>query len=429
LIAVATQSTLATAIDGRATDVKSSSSLAIQPSALLTIDQNRTTVVDRVVSHWGDALAGSDAGLDKDQLRALLTGLRSDQLLAASLAGSLDGLRNVIANALTTNAPVAAGLVHPKALGDAVADLVYTPVTPCRIVDTRSVGGAFAGGGETRSYHAFLTSGTFASQGGAASNCGIPANPGAAALNITVVGGSNFLTVWQYGVSQPTASTLNPRGTGEIGANGAIVPLCQPNCPFEFSVFAFGPQLVVDIVGYFKAPGPPSVKYVDNGDGTVTDNTTGLMWEKKLASSNAACTSATQASRDARCQQNSYTWTVALTPYTEPTGTLFSDFLEKLNDLKTANDGTATPCFASHCDWRIPTIGELRSIVSAAYPTCVSSPCIDPIFGPTQASFHWSSSSVPSNQDRAWGVYFSDGGVTSGQKSLELSARAVRGAR
>jgi len=86
----------------------------------------------------------------------------------------------------------------------------------------------------------------------------------------------------------------------EIGANGAIVPLCQPNCPFEFSVFAFGPQLVVDIVGYFKAPGPPSVKYVDNGDGTVTDNTTGLMWEKKLVSSNAACTSATQASRDAR---------------------------------------------------------------------------------------------------------------------------------
>ena len=57
LIAVATLSTPATAIDARAIDVQSSSSLAIQPSALLTIDQNRTSVVDRVVSNWGDALA------------------------------------------------------------------------------------------------------------------------------------------------------------------------------------------------------------------------------------------------------------------------------------------------------------------------------------------------------------------------------------
>ena len=64
---------------------------SLQPNALLTIDQNRTTVVDHVVAAWGDALVSADAGFTKDQLRALLTGLRSDQLLAASLAGSLGG--------------------------------------------------------------------------------------------------------------------------------------------------------------------------------------------------------------------------------------------------------------------------------------------------------------------------------------------------
>src|SRR5262249_25598464 len=79
---------------------------SIVPSPLLIIDQNRTTVVDRIVTAWGDPLADADAGLTREQLRALLTGLRSDQLLAASLAGSLEGLRNVIANALTSNAPV-----------------------------------------------------------------------------------------------------------------------------------------------------------------------------------------------------------------------------------------------------------------------------------------------------------------------------------
>src|SRR5215471_2027828 len=57
---------------------------SVRPNPLLTIDQNRTTVVDRIVATWGDPLVGDAAGLNKDDLRALLTGLRSDQLLAAS---------------------------------------------------------------------------------------------------------------------------------------------------------------------------------------------------------------------------------------------------------------------------------------------------------------------------------------------------------
>jgi hypothetical protein len=232
----------------------------------LSIDQNRTTVVDRVVAAWGDALVAVDVGLTKDELRTVLNGLRSDQLLAASLAGSLDGLRNVIANALTANAPIAKSLVQTKALGDAGDDLVYTPVVPCRIIDTRNVGGTFAAGGETRNYHAFLTSGTFATQGGDATNCAIPANPGAVVLNFAVIGGCCFLTAWPYNSSQPLASTLNP-AAGQTLANGAIVPTCQPNCAAEFSVFTFGAHMIVDIVGYFKAPGAPI--------GTVSNIATG----------------------------------------------------------------------------------------------------------------------------------------------------------
>src|SRR5262249_57033096 len=117
---------------------------------------------------------------------------------------------NVLANALTSIADVKPHLLQAKSLGDSTDDLVYTPVTPCRILDTRNFGGAFAGGGETRSYHAYLTSGTFATQGGAASNCGIPANPAAAALNIVTVGGGGFLTAWPFGTTQPNAATMNP---------------------------------------------------------------------------------------------------------------------------------------------------------------------------------------------------------------------------
>jgi hypothetical protein len=130
---------------------------------------------------------------------------------------------------------------------------VYTPVVPCRIVDTRSVGGAFAAGGQTRNYRAYLTAGTFTVQGGAASNCGIPANPAAVALNITAINGGSFLTAWPYNTTMPTSSTLNP-AAGLTLANGAIIATCQPNCAAEFSVFTFGAHVVIDIAGYFKAP-------------------------------------------------------------------------------------------------------------------------------------------------------------------------------
>src|SRR4029453_5550804 len=48
------------------------------PSPLLAIDQNRTSVVDRIVRDWGAALAESGAGLSSDELRVVLNGLRAD---------------------------------------------------------------------------------------------------------------------------------------------------------------------------------------------------------------------------------------------------------------------------------------------------------------------------------------------------------------
>src|SRR5437763_8355580 len=67
---------------------------------LLAIDQHRTTVVDRVIGEWGDKLSATSAGVNREQLREMLFAMRADQLLAASLAGSINGLRDVLAHSL-----------------------------------------------------------------------------------------------------------------------------------------------------------------------------------------------------------------------------------------------------------------------------------------------------------------------------------------
>jgi Protein of unknown function (DUF1566)/Collagen triple helix repeat (20 copies) len=157
-------------------------------------------------------------------------------------------------------------------------------------------------------------------------------------------------------------------------------------------------------------------RFVDNSDQTVTDNNTGLMWEKKSAAG----------SGDVHQVNNVYTWSATTPP--DATGTLYTHFLQTLNGL---NFTGGAPCFAGHCDWRIPSTGELRSILSATERGCTSSPCIDPVFGPTQAFPYWSSSSVASSPGGAgvWVVGFADGSVGSSNKFNAFYARAVRGGR
>ena len=75
--------------------------------------------------------------------------------------------------------------------------LRFVPVTPCRIIDTRSAAGPFGGpsiaGGSTRNV-AILSSG-----------CGILTSAAAYSLNVTVVpsGGLSYLTLWPQGRLNP----------------------------------------------------------------------------------------------------------------------------------------------------------------------------------------------------------------------------------
>jgi hypothetical protein len=161
------------------------------------------------------------------------------------------------------------------------------------------------------------------------------------------------------------------------------------------------------------------VRFVDNGDSTVSDTLTGLMWEKK---ENLDTTVDLSNPHDA---DNKYSWTVSASPY-PPDGTAFTDFLARLNSCA-SSDGTATSGgFAGHCDWRLPTSIELQSILLAPY-TCGISPCISSVFGATQPGYYWSTTIGTSFPDLAWTVYFDNGFLSTGNRPDSFYVRAVRG--
>jgi hypothetical protein len=105
---------------------------------------------------------------------------------------------------------------------------------------------------------------------------------------------------------------------------------------------------------------------------------------------------------------------------------VFTDFLASLNSDVSANGTEITGCFANHCDWRIPDIDELQTIVDRR----TGNPTIDAIFGPTQSSTYWSATTQAEDPHFAWGVTFRNGGeLDPFNKAGHFFVRAVRGGR
>ena len=164
-------------------------------------------------------------------------------------------------------------------------------------------------------------------------------------------------------------------------------------------------------------------RYQVNGDGTATDYDTGLMWEQKTDDGSV------------HDKDNTYSWTT-LSGGTKPNGTAFTDFLGMLNDgsstyMTIVAGESPSGCFAGHCDWRMPSIGELRTIVLAPDLAC-DSPCIDQtVFGPTAVDNYTRSATTaplepPNEATVAWDIHFFNGGMSGGGKWLAEYVRAVR---
>lgn len=156
-------------------------------------------------------------------------------------------------------------------------------------------------------------------------------------------------------------------------------------------------------------------RFADNGDGTVTDNLSGLVWELKTSDSSVHKGS------------NLYTWS---TGSNAEDGTAFTNFLTA---------GLNTPGFAGGNGWRLPTLAELQTILvdfactgGGGGSKCIcTSPCVAFSDGNTQGYTYWSATSYVPIPGNAWLVDFYNGfvfnNINLNSKTFSSYVRAVRG--
>jgi hypothetical protein len=190
------------------------------------------------------------------------------------------------------------------------------------------------------------------------------------------------------------------------------------------------------------------LSYSDNGDGTITDNNTGLVWEKKVAGDGYT------SSTDLHDVDNYYLWTGICSGngYVEcdadadcPTGQTCH-----------ATDGQGTGMtifrwvaalnaanFAGHDDWRIPNVNELLSIVHYGdfdppiHPAFRGANCAGRCTDIASAACsctqlsdaYWSSTTSAGNPHEAWSVWFRYGLDFWSFKNGDSGKRYIRAVR
>lgn len=223
---------------------------------------------------WSQRMVPSFAHGDAGNLREALRRDTFEGALAV-LAGSgqrVDDAR--VIDAFAHAAPGTPAQRIPgvaKALGDLAQDLVYTPIQPCRIADTRVVGGAI-GAAQTRNFRAAGKS-SYSDQGGSTGNCGLLTEvPTAVALNVVAVAPAQagYATIFPFGSPQPDVASINYTA-GAVVNNSIIAKIPNPVLAFDFSLYSFAASdYVVDIVGYFAPPRATALSCVDTSYASVT---------------------------------------------------------------------------------------------------------------------------------------------------------------
>lgn len=212
-----------------------------QPKAdvLTEIEANKAGFAQELAAQWeAEALERGNDETWLDMMVGMLSEQDAETLLSKSEAESYDDFIGI----------------------QTTSQLVYYPLTPCRVVDSR-IATKWGFGSPpipTNGTRSFDTIGNTSSQGGAVS-CGVPSAAAGVVINVTaipLVNTPGWLTIWPYLKSRPNASLVNWDGSdsSEAIANAVTQSQCF-GCTEQLNVYArYSAHYIVDVVGYFAAP-------------------------------------------------------------------------------------------------------------------------------------------------------------------------------
>ena len=222
------------------------------PDALLAMDRNRIEVIEQILARFADELKLSAVKAtalpvpSRDELKGWLEQLRADRLLAASLVGSLDGVLSIAQGQQVASS---ATLDRSKATGEPTRDLVYTPINPGRMIDTRGnlIPTCFPGvgnfaNGEIRNYTV-------------AGCLGIPAGVSAVQAVVYTKPVSSVSDIFAD-AQGGTFGAVAVEGANPAAFSGgtATIPVNPSNNQIGIKNVVDAATVIVDVVGYFMPP-------------------------------------------------------------------------------------------------------------------------------------------------------------------------------
>ena len=211
-------------------------------------------------------------------------------------------------------------------------------------------------------------------------------------LSVTVTAGIGYLIVWAGNLNPPGAPAGTMRTLDEIYNHVGKAGLTKTGQTTSYAASqTCGNGLAGGCDdGHYEAGSASS--YTDNGNGTITDDNTGLMWKRcsEPDTQTEACSGA----------HSTYTW---------------QDAINQCEGLT----------YATYSDWRLPNVKELWSITKLEPG---AAPYIDQTAFPgTVSNYYWSATTYPSNTDYALRVHFNYGALSTYDKTFSFYVRCVRG--
>ena len=145
------------------------------------------------------------------------------------------------------------------------ADLLYTPVTPCTIVDTRNTSDGSIAASEERDFHVFGNAATISDQGGNEAGCASPGagEPLAAHINMVAVEPTAKGNLKAYPLGAGTGEGLSVNYNNTIGTNlanaGTVGTATGDGADITVASNFAGAHTVITVLGYYYgAVEPPS---------------------------------------------------------------------------------------------------------------------------------------------------------------------------